>query len=365
MTATGRPTLLIVGHGRDPVLLESSVRDEGFEPETVAGPIEAVLRAVRPSKDPVGAVLFRAGHLVDDDLSSISALRASLPAATIIILFGEGERERAARALQAGADASLGEPFYPVELRALLRRRAAASAAGPEAPARDRRSEVEAIGRLAGGAAHEINNPLTIISGWVQVLLAEAPEDDPRRRALAAIRDEASRIARIIADLQTYARQKPLALSAVDLSAIVREELESPESKSNLQGRRLLLALAESPPLVPADARQVREIVRHLIRNAATATAGGGEIRVESFSGASGVSLVVRDTGSGVAVEERDRIFDPFYPGSPAGSGPGLGLAVSLAIAKNHGGELVLLESDEKGTAFRLTLPHGASPGPS
>jgi signal transduction histidine kinase len=352
--------VLVVGTGRDPAAIEASLRAAGFVPESIAGPVEAVLRAARDPSRIAGAI-FRAESLREEDLESISAIRRTLPGASLIVLHGAASREKAARALLLGADAAIAEPFYWIELVAVLGRmaRREPAASPPERAASNPERELELVTRLAGGVAHEINNPLTIISGWVQVLLTEVAEAEPRHRTLVAIRDEAARIARIVKDLQTFARRKVLTLAAVDLNAIVRTEVAGAELAPALAELKTTLRLAEPLAAVAGDAAQIAEIVRHLLRNAAGATPRGGEIAVETRAEDGVVRLVVRDTGRGIPAAERDRIFDPFFPGNPKGQGPGLGLAVSLAIARAHGGDLELLDTGERGSAFRLTLPTG------
>ncbi|MBI1849078.1 MAG: hypothetical protein HYR85_01910 [Planctomycetes bacterium] len=217
---TGRAVLL-VGTGRDHAAIEASLSKAGFTPETLAGPVEALLRAARDPANVAGA-LVRVDVLPDDDLDVIAALRRTLPNTVLVALHGPGAREKAARALLLGADAALAEPFYWIELVALLGRFERRATQVTAASVSDSERELELVARLAGGVAHEINNPLTIISGWVQVLLTEMPESEPRHRTLAAIRDEAARIARVVRDLQTFARRKAPVLAPVDRNALIR-----------------------------------------------------------------------------------------------------------------------------------------------
>jgi PAS domain S-box-containing protein len=214
--------------------------------------------------------------------------------------------------------------------------------------------KLAALGRLVSGVAHELNNPLAGISALAQALILDEPLDEGSRRVVESIRAEATRAAQIVTDLLTFARQRPLRRTEVDLEALVREVVGA-------AGRRRgtwTVELASSMPVVHADADQIRQVILNLVANAEQAMpASGGEGAVRLWADEETVSVEVTDTGPGVAPDVMARIFEPFFTTKPVGGGTGLGLSISHGIIRAHGGDIRAENRPGGGARFWFELP--------
>jgi signal transduction histidine kinase len=226
-----------------------------------------------------------------------------------------------------------------------------------------RQSEkLSAMGTLLAGVAHELNNPLAIVMGRASLL-----EEKTEASALAAdarrIREAAERCGRIVRTFLNMARQKPPERRAVQLNDIVRAAADMLGYTLRSHGITVDLALADDMPVAQADPDQLGQVVLNLIVNAQQAL--GNVDAARQLTLATGVELArpgreprvwlrVADTGPGVPEEARARIFEPFFTTKGAGLGTGLGLSVSRAIVREHGGELTL-EPHAGGASFRLS----------
>jgi signal transduction histidine kinase len=206
------------------------------------------------------------------------------------------------------------------------------------------------IGRLAAGLAHEINNPLGVILGYVKLLRRKSA--GPLDNDLKIIEQEAERCREVVEDLLDMTRTPPIDLEKVDLRALCLETVErlatilpSPRPRIAIDGAG---GTVGSPP-------KLRQVLHNLIKNAVEAAGGAGEVTISIEQLGGKIAITVGDTGVGVRLEHRQRIFEPFFTTKPAGTG--LGLAVSRAIARAHGGDLELVPAVQQGAAFRLTLP--------
>ncbi len=205
------------------------------------------------------------------------------------------------------------------------------------------------IGKLAAGIAHEINNPLQVMIGYLSL-----NRDLPDRRLaeqLAAVEDEARRCKEVVDGLLELARPVRTTPSAVDLRAVCEDAWA-----------RLLRSSCASPVLsldgsarALADSSKVRQVVFNLLKNAVEAAGPAGQVKVRIASASGSAELSVRDDGPGIAEETRARLFEPFFTTKPGGTG--LGLAISRAIARAHGGEVEAENGPTGGAVFRLRLP--------
>jgi two-component system, NtrC family, sensor kinase len=219
-----------------------------------------------------------------------------------------------------------------------------------------------ALAELAAGAGHEINNPLAVISGQAQYLLAHE-EEPARRRALQTITGQAQRIHHILTELMQFARPPAAHKQFVDVPGLVRDVVES------LQGlagdRKVRLVCPEPEPVtLLADPAQARTALTCLLRNAieAAPAEGWAGVRVESSANGT-VDLVVEDNGGGLAQVNSEHIFDPFYSGRKAGRGRGLGLPTAWRLARQQDGD-VSFDAAGPPTRFILTLPKGTAHQP-
>lgn len=220
-----------------------------------------------------------------------------------------------------------------------------------------RGQKLSALAEFAGGAGHEINNPLAVISGQAQYLLAH--ESDPtRQRSLQTIIGQTKRIHQILSELMLFARPPKPRKQAVDVSALTQTAVDS---LAELASQRRI-ALVYTPPGRPltlfADPKQIQTAVLCLLRNAVEAAPAEGwaSVRVETPQPGL-VHWVVEDNGSGPEAAKLEHLFDPFYSGRHAGRGRGLGLPTAWQLARNHGGEVRFEGSPAGHTRFIFSLP--------
>ena len=220
-----------------------------------------------------------------------------------------------------------------------------------------------AVGELVAGVAHEVNNPLSSISAFAQLLLRDDTLSAQQRESVEIIRTETTRASQVVKDLLAFARRSEPQRVPLDLNAVVTRSLRMRQYQFGETGIRVETELADDLPSVMGDARQLQQVCLNLLTNAIQAmSAGGGILRVRSARVADIVRLDVIDTGPGVAPHVRQHIFEPFFTTKKEGEGTGLGLSVSYGIVAAHGGALELVETGPHGTTFRVTLPAGESP---
>jgi hypothetical protein len=240
-------------------------------------------------------------------------------------------------------------------------RRAEAERAALTQAAR-RAEKLAALGTLAAGLAHELNNPIGIMSSRIEVMLLEGAElPGEVREDLKVLHRQTQRVARITQGLLSFARRSSGARAPVDLNYIVRETLLLVESQIAKAGVRLSVDLAPELPAVLGDADTLQQVVLNLVTNARDALAGGGDIEILTRLRAPDViELVVADTGPGIAPEDLPRLFDPFFTTKPAGTG--LGLSVTDGIVHEHSGTIDVESSPGRGTRFIVTFPALVAP---
>ena len=218
-------------------------------------------------------------------------------------------------------------------------------------------SKLGAVGELAAIVAHEVNNPLTGILGFAELLLSELPVDDPRREEAAVIRTEAVRARTIIKALLEFARPRPQQRIPTNLNELARTTLDLQRSRAEKARVEVIEEYADLP-LLEVDADALKQVLLNLLNNSMQAMPHGGQLRVATRAEADGVAFVVADTGVGMDAETRSRIFTPFFS-TWAGSagGTGLGLSVSMRIVEGHHGTIDVDSEVGKGTVFTIHLP--------
>lgn len=220
-----------------------------------------------------------------------------------------------------------------------------------------RTQKLAAVGKLAAGVAHEINNPLTAVLTHSALLLDELPEGDPRREDLRLVVDETLRCRGIVRSLLDFARQSPIRRVTLDLNAAVKDVQALLRAQPAFRSVSLFNHLAPNLPPVFADPDQVRQVVLNLYLNAAEAMPQGGQIVTATGPAESPgfVELTIADGGEGLSESIRERLFEPFA--TTKESGTGLGLAVVYGILEAHGGSITLEPSKPRGTLARVRLP--------
>jgi EAL domain-containing protein (putative c-di-GMP-specific phosphodiesterase class I)/CheY-like chemotaxis protein/nitrogen-specific signal transduction histidine kinase len=228
--------------------------------------------------------------------------------------------------------------------------------------------KMEAIGRLAGGVAHEFNNVLTVIQSYACMLEDSLDAGDARRNDVAEIRRAAERGGGITRQLLTLGRHGKANPRSLDLHEVVSGFV--PMVRRSLGGSVELVVPPASVPLVVADRGQIEHVLMNLAVNARDAMPQGGRLTIElralnvevdgtapSLVPGCYVEIAVTDTGTGMTAETRQRIFDPFFTTKEAGKGSGLGLAIVHGIVKQAGGDVAVYSELGHGTTFRVRLP--------
>ena len=225
--------------------------------------------------------------------------------------------------------------------------------------------KLAALGTLSAGIAHEINNPIGIISSRVEVMMLEAEEvglPDEVRKDLEVILRHARRVATITQGLLSFARQSSGTRGPVNLNQVTEEIIQLVRKDMSRARVQVTTKLDEAMPTIVADANAIGQVLLNLLTNARSSMPGGGEITIETshLAPTRSVRLAVRDTGSGIPAELLPKIFDPFFTTKPEGTG--LGLSISHGIVHDHHGTLDVRSEVGKGSTFTLTFPLDAAP---
>ena len=222
--------------------------------------------------------------------------------------------------------------------------------------------KLAALGTLSAGIAHEMNNPLGIITSRIEVMLLDAEEQNLPTQVLEDLRvlhRATQRVARIATNLRSFARQIPREHTRVDLNAVVAETLLLMQKPLEVDGITLITSLDPGLGPILGDANTLQQVLLNLVTNAREAMAsGGGEIRIETRVVAERpgwMRVVIRDTGPGISPAELSKVFDPFY--TTKRTGTGLGLSVSYGIIQDHHGTVDVQSLPGKGTTFILAFP--------
>jgi two-component system, NtrC family, sensor kinase len=213
------------------------------------------------------------------------------------------------------------------------------------------------IGKLAAGIAHEINNPLTSVLTFSNLMLEQCPPSDPRHDKLKLMVRETDRARTIVRQLLNFGRESVIKPEKININQPVTEITESLAAQEAFKGIDLSMRLAENLPQVYADPAQLGQVVLNILLNAIHAITPPGTIEVSTRLADKNVEVVFTDSGKGIPEEHMHKIFDPFFSTKAATKGTGLGLAVSYGIIKKHGGEIAVDSAVGKGTTFTVRLP--------
>ncbi|HWZ57395.1 MAG TPA: ATP-binding protein [Gemmatimonadaceae bacterium] len=218
-----------------------------------------------------------------------------------------------------------------------------------------------AVGELVAGVAHEVNNPLSSISAFAQLLLRDGTLNDTQRESVEVIRSETGRASQVVRDLLAFARRSAPQREPLDINLVIERTIRLRNYQLTASNVHVDLSLSSEIPAVTGDARQLQQVVLNLVTNAIQAVAGvgGGTLSIATRADGDRVVLDVADTGTGIPQPLRARVFEPFFTTKPEGEGTGLGLSVSYGIVTAHGGTIRLVDrlDGEPGARFIVTLP--------
>jgi len=221
-----------------------------------------------------------------------------------------------------------------------------------------RRSEqLASVGRLAAGVAHEINNPLTGVLAFADLMREKENLDDQDREDLGVIIRETKRAREIVRGLLDYARETPSVKTVLGVNDVVRQTTRLLGNREAFQHVNIVEILDDNLPPVSGDRNQLQQVLMNLALNACEAMPNGGTLRIATSLVDHRVVIEVTDTGCGIRPEHIEKIFDPFFTTKPVGKGTGLGLSVSAGIIQQHDGTLEAQSTLDKGTTFTITLP--------
>jgi signal transduction histidine kinase len=220
--------------------------------------------------------------------------------------------------------------------------------------------KMAAVGTLAAGVAHEVNNPLSGVLASLENMRDNPDDQEMRDRYLQLIADGLKRIERTVANLLNFARPREIKLERTSINHNLRHVIELVEYQFRAAGVEVKLDLDEDPAMVEADHFQMEQLFLNLVLNALDSMREGGTLYLRTRVRGGRVIAEVRDTGHGIPAEIRDRIFDPFFTTREVGEGTGLGLAVSGSIVAAHGGRIELETAVGRGTTFRVIMATAA-----
>ncbi|WP_305043216.1 sensor histidine kinase [Geoalkalibacter sp.] len=226
-------------------------------------------------------------------------------------------------------------------------------------------AKLAAIGEMAAGVAHELNSPMTVIIGTAQMLARDLEGQEGAAEGLADIIQCGLRCKRIIQNLLTFSRQDQVPMAETDLNAEARRVLSLIKYQINRSQIRIVDALDPALPPVPANGQQIQQVLTNFLVNARDALNGLTDrekiivvtSRLLDKDGRRWACISVKDNGIGIAPENRQKIFTPFFTSKEASKGTGLGLSVSLGIAETHHGRIEVESVPGEGSTFSLLLP--------
>jgi len=227
--------------------------------------------------------------------------------------------------------------------------------------------KLSAIGQLVAGVAHELNNPLTSVIGYAQLVEEElragpnARPSDEVAQDLRRIAEESERAARIVRNLLAFARRQGAARAPQDLGDVCRRVVALREYAFRMSNVELSVDFPAVLPRVLADSGQLQQVLLNLCLNAEQAMRGQQfkrlSISARHDTDANAVEVSVTDTGHGIDAANLSRVFDPFFTTRDVGEGTGLGLSICYGIVRDHGGQITVESRPKEGTAFRVLLP--------
>ncbi len=227
-----------------------------------------------------------------------------------------------------------------------------------------RAGKMAALGELAAGVAHEINNPLTGVLTFSSLMLKKVDENHPWKKDLENIVQQTTRCRNIVRGLLDFARQRKPDKKEWDIHTLIDRTLTLVENQARFQNIKIVKEFKTGIPMLFVDGDQVQQVFMNIVINAADAMAGDGgtlTIKTNMRDGMAEVSFT--DSGCGMAKEHLSKLFAPFFTTKETGKGTGLGLAISYGIIQSHNGEIDVESKVGKGSTFRIKLPIGKDDG--
>jgi two-component system, NtrC family, sensor kinase len=315
-------------------------------------------------------------------IETLQRIKERYATAEVIMLTGHANTRDGVEGIKSGAFDYLTKP---IEIEHLFRKITQAHnkirrvlAAKQEAEFRQRTKQqmevaerLVALGTMATGVAHEINNPLAIIqesAGWLQQILAKPEMSDIARKsdfekALQRIEKAVQRARRITRQLlevvktQSIEIPDPGAITEINLKDVAQECIALVKAEASLKKIEILLEIGKPYPIVRTDPYQLLQVMLNLLTNSIQAIGKDGRITIGLHATSQGAEIAIQDTGCGIPKENINRIFEPFFTTKGVGQGTGMGLYVSWGIVAKLGGSITVDSQPGKGATFTITLP--------
>jgi two-component system NtrC family sensor kinase len=218
--------------------------------------------------------------------------------------------------------------------------------------------KMAALGELAAGVAHEINNPLTGVLTFSSLILKKMEDTHPWKKDLETIVQQTSRCRNIVKGLLDFARQRKPDKKLWDVHTLLEKTLSLVEKQAPFQNIQIRKEFKPEIPQLLIDGDQIQQVFMNILLNAADAMgANGGRLTIRTDLNDSTAEIAFTDTGVGIAKEHLPRLFDPFFTTKQTGKGTGLGLAISYGIVRSHNGDIKVESEVGKGSTFRIKLP--------
>lgn len=223
--------------------------------------------------------------------------------------------------------------------------------------------KLASMGQLSAGIAHELNNPLGVITMYSNILLDEAKEGDPAIQDLKLIVDQAERCKRIVGGLLNFARKSQIMHQQTNMVEFIQKSLDSVVKPQNIQ---VNFHNNMGNPIVMIDTEQMMQAITNLEKNAIEAMPNGGTLTIELFDENNMIYLNIKDNGTGISKENMEKIFTPFFTTKEVGKGTGLGLPLVYGIIKMHKGKIEVesnndINQAQTGTIFKISIPRTKS----
>jgi signal transduction histidine kinase len=230
-----------------------------------------------------------------------------------------------------------------------------------------RSARLAAVGEMAAGVAHELNNPLTTVAGFVELVLDELPQDSPHRPDLELVLRESHRARGVVRRLLDFSRPGENRRTRTDLNELVSDVLTLVHHLVRTSGVEMKIDLSLDLPWVSVDPAQIKQVLLNLVHNSIQSMPSGGTLLVKTARGLTGeapdnqswATVAITDNGEGISEVNLERVFEPFFTTRPAGKGTGLGLSVSYGIITDHDGFIEVDSQIGKGSCFTVFLPLG------
>lgn len=221
-----------------------------------------------------------------------------------------------------------------------------------------RAGKMAALGELAAGVAHEINNPLTGVLTFSSLMLKKVDENHPWKKDLENIVQQTTRCRNIVRGLLDFARQRKPDKKEWDVHSLIERTLALLENQAPFQNIQIIKEFKQNMPMILVDPDQIQQVFMNILINAADAMSkNGGTIIIKTDLKDGIAEISFTDTGCGMTKEQLSKLFTPFFTTKEPGKGTGLGLAISYSIIQNHNGDIEVESEPGKGSTFRIKLP--------